>query len=193
MNLLMALGLHLALVTPSLAAPSLAASPVVAPETPVAVVVQSRPEKTPALADEIRIDKSDHRLEVVAGTAVIRTFKVAIGSGGFGPKRFEGDKTTPVGTYRLTGRFPSVFHKFLGVSYPNTDDQRRFADLKKRGEVPPGRGIGFAIGIHGVGGKELAGVHKESDWTHGCIALDDAEIDELAKLVRDGTRIVITD
>jgi murein L,D-transpeptidase YafK len=187
MHLLMALGLHLALVTPSLAAPSLAASPVI--ETPVAAVVASRPEKTP----EIRIDKSDHRLEVVAGGSVIRTFKVAIGSGGFGPKRFEGDKTTPVGTYRLTGRFPSVFHKFLGVSYPNTEDQRRFADLKKRGEVPAGRGIGLAIGIHGVGGKEYAGVHKESDWTHGCIALDDTEIDELAKLVRDGTRIVITD
>lgn len=177
MNFPLAFALHLALVTVT-ASPT-AIPPAKASATPV--------------ADEIRIDKSDHRLEVLAGGAVIRTYKVAIGSGGPGPKRFEGDKTTPVGAYRLTGRFPGLFHRFLGVSYPNADDQRRFAELKKSGQVPPGRGVGFGIGIHGVGGKEYAGVHKETDWTHGCIALDDAEIDELAKLVRDGTRVVITD
>jgi len=177
MNFPLAFALHLALVTAT-------ASP--------AAVPPAKASATP-VADEIRIDKSDHRLEVLAGGAVIRTYKVAIGSGGSGPKRFEGDKTTPVGTYRLTGRFPGLFHRFLGVSYPNADDQRRFAELKTTGQVPPGRGVGFGIGIHGVGGKELAGVHKETDWTHGCIALDDAEIDELAKLVRDGARIVITD
>jgi murein L,D-transpeptidase YafK len=177
MNILFALALRVAF-----AAPSIVAAPA-APPKPVA-----------ATADEIRIDKSDHRLDVLAGGRVIKTYKVALGSGGPGPKRFEGDKTTPVGTYSLTGRHPSAaFHKFLGVSYPNADDRRRFADLKKRGEVPKGRGIGFAIGIHGVGGKEYTGVHKQSDWTHGCIALDDTEIDELAKLVKDGTRIVITD
>ena len=199
MNLLMALGLHLALVTPSVAsvaglsaAVERAASPALAPEPPAAAL--SRAPAAPAtVGDEIRIDKSDHRLEVLADGVVIKTYKVAVGSGGMGPKRFEGDKTTPVGTYRVTGRFPSAFHKFLGVSYPNAEDSRRFADLKKRGEVPPGRGVGFAIGIHGVGGAEYTGVHKQTDWTHGCIALDDAEIDELASLVKDGTRIVITD
>lgn len=198
MNILMALGLHLALLTPSVAGISLAASPDAAPKAPAAV--ESRSEKIkkietekPLAADEIRIDKSDHRLELLAEGTVIRTYKVAIGSGGMGPKRFEGDKTTPVGTYRLTGRFNGLFHKFLGVSYPNDDDRRRFADLKKHGEVPPGRGVGFGIGIHGTGGDEYTGVHKQTDWTHGCIALDDAEIDELAKLVKDGTRIVITD
>jgi murein L,D-transpeptidase YafK len=141
----------------------------------------------------VRIDKSDHRLELVAGDRVVKRYRVALGSGGAGPKRFEGDKTTPVGTYRITSRFKGLFHQFLNVSYPNDDDRTRFAALKKEGEVPLGRGVGHSIGIHGVGASELSGVHKESDWTHGCIALDDAEIDELGRLVKDDTPVVITD
>jgi murein L,D-transpeptidase YafK len=143
--------------------------------------------------DEIRIDKSDHKLELTAGGKVVKSYKVALGSGGAGPKRMEGDKVTPVGTYRVTGRFKGLFHQFLVVSYPNEEDKRRFAELKKQGAVPAGRSAGFGIGIHGVGHPEWNGVHKESDWTHGCVALDDAEIDELASLVNDGTKIVITD
>jgi len=141
----------------------------------------------------VRIDKSEHRLELVAGERVVKRYRVALGSGGAGPKRFEGDKTTPVGTYRITSRFKGLFHQFLNVSYPNDDDRARFAALKKKGGVPAGRGVGHSIGIHGVGASELSGVHKESDWTHGCIALDDAEIDELGRLVKDGTTVVITD
>jgi hypothetical protein len=69
----------------------------------------------------------------------------------------------------------------------------RFAERKRRGEVPAGRGIGHSIGIHGVGGSQYAGTHKQNDWTLGCIALDDDEIDEVARLSPDGTKIVITD
>ena len=56
-----------------------------------------------------------------------------------------------------------------------------------------GRSVGFGIGIHGTGQKAWNGVHKLTDWTAGCIALDDAEIDELSNMVKDGTKIVITD
>lgn len=141
----------------------------------------------------IRIDKSEHRLELVAGSRVVKSYRVAIGSGGMGPKRFEGDKTTPVGTYHVTTRFKGLFHQFIGVSYPNDEDRARYAELKKQGLVPPGRGVGHSIGIHGVGSKDLAGTHKLSDWTHGCIALDDNEIDELSSLVKEKTTIVIVD
>jgi murein L,D-transpeptidase YafK len=147
----------------------------------------------PGQVTEIRIDKSDHKLELVSGSDVVRTYKVAIGPGGVGPKLYEGDKRTPVGTYRVTGRIKGLFHQFLVVSYPNDEDKARYAELKRRGEVPAGRGVGHGIGIHGVGSDEFEGVHKQSDWTLGCIALDDDEIDEVARLVRDGTKIVITD
>ncbi|HSO00074.1 MAG TPA: L,D-transpeptidase family protein [Candidatus Nanopelagicales bacterium] len=147
----------------------------------------------PRKVTEIRIDKSDHTLTLVAGDDVVKTYKVAIGPGGAGPKRFEGDKRTPVGTYRVSSRIKGLFHRFLVVSYPNAEDVARYAELKRRGEVPEGRGVGHGIGIHGVGSKELSGAHKLTDWTLGCIALDDDEIDEVARLVPDGTRIVITD
>jgi murein L,D-transpeptidase YafK len=148
--------------------------------------------KPPAI-DEIRIDKSDHRLELFSSGHEVKTYRVAIGSGGSGPKRMEGDKVTPVGTYRVTGRIKGLFHNFLVVSYPNDEDRARYADLKRRGEVPAGHGVGDGIGIHGTGNKDWNGVHKEHDWTFGCVALDDDEIDEIAAVVKDGTRIVITD
>lgn len=159
---------------------------------PLAVALPSR-AAPPAGVTEIRIDKSDHTLELWAGDERVRAYTVALGPGGPGPKQWEGDQKTPVGTYRVSTRIAGLFHRFLVVSYPNEEDVRRYAELKRRGEVPAGRGVGHSIGIHGVGSRALAGVHKETDWTLGCIALDDAEIDEVASMVKDGTRIVITD
>jgi murein L,D-transpeptidase YafK len=146
-----------------------------------------------AAVTEIRIDKSDHTLKLMAGKDVVKTYKVAIGGGGMGHKQYEGDRVTPTGTYKMTSRFKGLYRQFLNVSYPNEEDKKRFVALKAKGGVPAGRSVGFGIGIHGVGQKAWNGVHKLSDWTAGCIALDDAEIDELSGLVKDGTTIVITD
>lgn len=151
------------------------------------------PSESQPRVTEIHIDKSDHALQLVADGRVVKSYRVAIGPGGAGPKRMEGDKVTPVGTYRITGRFKGLFHQFLVLSYPNDEDRRRHAEARRRGEVPADVGVGFGIGIHGVGVKEWNGVHKESDWTLGCIALDDAEIDDVAARVLDGTKVVITD
>lgn len=142
---------------------------------------------------EVRIAKGAHTLSLVANGRVVKTYRVAIGPGGAGPKRMEGDKVTPVGTYTINTRIKGLYRMFLGVSYPNDEDRARYAEAKKRGEIPRGVGIGHSIGIHGVGAKEWRGVHKESDWTLGCIALDDEEIDEVARKVKDGTKVVITD
>jgi murein L,D-transpeptidase YafK len=142
---------------------------------------------------EVRVDKSDHVLELWADKALVKRYKVALGVGGAGPKQFEGDMKTPVGTYSISGLQMGPFHRFLNVSYPNADDRARFAALTKKGLVPKGKGVGHSIGVHGVGDKKLSGVHKAVDWTHGCIALDDAEIEELVRLVPVGTKLVITD
>jgi murein L,D-transpeptidase YafK len=142
---------------------------------------------------EIRIFKAAHRLELVSEGRVVKTFKVAIGPGGDGPKRMEGDKVTPVGTYRVNTHIKGLYRHFLGVSYPNDEDRARYAESKRKGEIPRGVGIGHSIGIHGVGSPEWKGVHKQSDWTLGCIALDDDEIDEVARRAKDGTKVVISD
>jgi murein L,D-transpeptidase YafK len=161
--------------------------------TLVSLAFASHPPEPAAHVTEIRIGKAAHRLELVADGQVVKAYRVALGPGGAGPKRMEGDKVTPVGTYRIAGRIPGLYHQFLTVSYPNDEDRRRHTDLQKRGLVPPGVGVGGGIGIHGTGHKDWNGVHKESDWTLGCIALDDDEIDEVAARVKDGTRVVITD
>jgi len=148
----------------------------------------------PPTVDEIRIQKGAHRLDLVASDgSVLTRYRVAIGPGGPGPKRMAGDRVTPVGTYRIVGRIKGLYHQFLTIDYPNDTDRKRYSALKKRGLVPAGVGVGNGIGIHGTGHPDWNVVHKESDWTLGCIALDDDEIDEVARRVKDGTRVVITD
>ncbi len=142
---------------------------------------------------EVRIDKSEHRLDLVSEGRVVKSYVVAIGPGGPGYKRMEGDKVTPVGTYRIQGRWKGLFHQFMTVSYPSAEDRVRYAEAKRRGEIPAGVGIGGGIGIHGIDSKDWKGKHKQSDWTLGCIALDDDEIDEIARRVKDGTKVVIED
>ncbi len=148
----------------------------------------------PEVADRVVIKKGAHSLTLMKGGAVLRTYKVAIGPGGAGPKHREGDRVTPVGHYKVDWRAPSQFHQFLHLNYPNEDDQKRFAALKAKGELPDKATIGGDIGIHGAPpAAEWKSLHKTVDWTAGCIAVDDAEIDEISRLVPYGTPVDIDD
>jgi murein L,D-transpeptidase YafK len=160
---------------------------------PLTLVAPASSGDTPPKITEIRIAKASHKLELVAGDQVVKTYRVAIGPGGPGYKKMEGDKVTPVGTYHILGRWKGLWHQFISLSYPNDEDRQRHADLRKRGLIPAGVGVGGGIGIHGADGKEWNGIHKDRDWTLGCIALDDDEVDEIASRAKDGTRVVITD
>lgn len=137
-------------------------------------------------ADSILILKKDHVMELLAGGKVIRTYKVALGQGGLAPKQREGDGRTPEGHYVIDAKNEhSHYHKALHVSYPNAEDRRR-AD---RQGVPPGG----AIMIHGLpnGKGWVGGGHRLYDWTLGCIAVTDEEIDEIWELVPAGTPVEI--
>ncbi|HEY2364998.1 MAG TPA: L,D-transpeptidase family protein, partial [Polyangiaceae bacterium] len=121
-------------------------------------------------------------------------YSVAIGPGGPGFKHREGDKVTPVGHYHVTMHQPSQFHQFLRLDYPNAEDRVRFTHLQATGELPKEATIGGDIGIHGAPPQpQWKSVHKTVDWTLGCVAVDDAEIDEIGHLVADGTPVEITD
>jgi murein L,D-transpeptidase YafK len=103
-----------------------------------------------------------------------------------GAKQFEGDGRTPEGTYNIAGRNPqSEFHRALRISYPLADD---IARAKAAGKSPGGD-----IMIHGLhnGLGWLGRWHRWCDWTAGCVALTDAEIEEVWKAVPDGTAVVI--
>jgi murein L,D-transpeptidase YafK len=137
-------------------------------------------------ADSIVIHKMDHVMELLAGGKAIRTYKVALGRGGLAPKEREGDAKVPEGHYTIDSRNDaSHYHKALHISYPNAEDRKRAAKMG----VPPGG----AIMIHGLpnGMSWMRAVHRTYDWTLGCVAVTDDEIDEIWKLVPVGTPVDI--
>ena len=137
-------------------------------------------------ADRIVIEKARHRLTLYQGLTVIRDYPVSIGRGGMGRKRQEGDRLTPEGAYRVESRNAgSDYHRALKVSYPGPDDIAAAQAL--------GVSAGSEIMIHGLrNGFGWFGVwHRQVDWTLGCIALTNAEIEEIWRVVPDGTPIEI--
>ena len=148
----------------------------------------------PQKATRVLIKKDAHELSLYRGDVLVKTYKVAIGPGGAGFKHREGDKVTPVGHYHVTMHQPSQFHLFLRLDYPNADDRARFGKLMASGELPKEATIGGDIGIHGAPSRpEWKPIHKTVDWTLGCVAVDDAEIDEIGSLVADGTPVDVED
>jgi murein L,D-transpeptidase YafK len=141
---------------------------------------------TPARAESILILKKDHVLELLAGGKVIRTYKVALGQGGLAAKQREGDARTPEGHYTIDSRSAaSAYHRALHISYPNAEDRNRAVKLGVR--------PGGAVMIHGLpNGKGFVGAtHRLYDWTLGCVAVTDSEIDEIWNLVPVGTPVEI--
>ena len=144
------------------------------------------PVPTGTTIDRIVVEKSARRLSIFANGKELKTYRVALGRNSIGPKEQEGDMKTPEGIYKIDGRNPqSSFHLALHVSYPSEEDNARAAE---RG-VP----AGFEIMIHGIqnGLGWIGAFHRRHDWTAGCIALTDEEIEELWRVTPDGTAVEI--
>ena len=125
-------------------------------------------------------------MQLLAAGKVIRTYRVALGRGGLAPKQREGDGLTPEGHYVIDARSDhSKYYKSLHLSYPNSADRKR---AERQGISPGG-----AIMIHGLpnGMGWLGARHRLFDWTLGCIAVTDEEIDEVWTLVPVGTPVEI--
>jgi murein L,D-transpeptidase YafK len=140
----------------------------------------------PIQADKIVIIKSARSMTLFSGGKVLKTYKVALGSAPVGPKRVEGDHKTPEGDYVIDARNShSQFHLSLHISYPSAADRERARSV--------GQSPGGAIMIHGLAKPfaYLGALHRQTDWTDGCIAVTNAEIEEIWKLVPVGTRVEI--
>jgi len=146
-------------------------------------------------------------LKVMQGDAELEVFpRVAIGRHGADLDKARGDKKTPLGEYRIGWvNENSKFHRFLGLTYPNIDNAKRAYRDGMIGEemvrtimraemeesIPPqDTPLGGQIGIHGLGAADRE-IHAAFDWTSGCIALTNEEIDRLSKWIRKGTLVVI--
>jgi murein L,D-transpeptidase YafK len=130
--------------------------------------------------------KSAHTLTLFHQGNAIKTYHVALGRGGSGQKMQAGDNKVPEGIYRIAGRNPhSAFHLALRVGYPTPEQVR---EAKLRGVDPGGD-----IMIHGIrnGFGWVGPLQQKVDWTKGCIAVTDEEIEEIWRIVPDGTVIEI--
>lgn len=157
---------------------------------PPAPLTEQQPQKTrqqpTTTADRIIVEKSKHQLHLQSRGRIIRRYQIALGPNPQGHKQREGDGRTPEGIYRIDYRNPhSAYHRSLHISYPAAADRQRAAAV---GDNP-----GSDIMIHGLG-KQFAAIgklHTTTDWTLGCIAVTNDEIEEIWKLVPNGTIIEI--
>jgi len=136
--------------------------------------------------DRILIEKNARRLMVISQGEVLKSYNIALGGNPIGPKERQGDNKTPEGTYVIDGRNKdSRFHLSLHISYPNERDKNRAKEL--------GVSPGGDIMIHGIknGSPWVGEAHAEVDWTKGCIAVTDEEIEEISRLAPNGTIVEI--
>jgi len=137
-------------------------------------------------ADRVLIEKKARRLTLFAKGKQLKSYPIALGGNPDGPKERQGDNKTPEGIYRIESRNRnSSYHLALRISYPNERDKKRAREL--------GVSPGSDIMIHGIknGFSWVGGLHTEVDWTKGCIAVTDQEIEEIEKLVPNGTTVEI--
>jgi len=165
-----------------------------------ALLISAKTAKPPAPAGlRVEIAKKDRKLSLYSNGKLIHTYRIGLGSAPEGDKTQEGDRRTPEGEYYVCSKNPqSKFHLSLGLSYPNLKDVARglkekritkaqYNDiaraLRKKARPPWNTPLGGEIFLHGNGSK--------TDWTWGCIALDDADIRQLYNLVPVGTPVII--
>jgi L,D-peptidoglycan transpeptidase YkuD (ErfK/YbiS/YcfS/YnhG family) len=133
------------------------------------------------------VDKLRRRLDVYVDGQWVADFPVELGARGLRQKLHAGDKATPEGRYRVVevrSNGQTRYYKALLLDYPNGEDRVRFAEGRQRGWIPRGVGVGSLIEIHGDGGKG-------KDWTDGCIALSNDQMDRLFRYARVNTPVTI--
>lgn len=158
---------------------------------------------------DIVISKSKKELAVKKGDQIIKQYPIALGKGGQGTKRQLGDKKTPVGIYKIVAiKDESKFYYFMQLDYPNLLDAwygyknniisasefKKIAVAYKTGQKPPqDTKLGGYIGIHGLGveNEEKLQIHNGFNWTDGCIALTNEQINDLKQYVAIGTKVII--
>lgn len=133
---------------------------------------------------QVVVNKGKRRMYLLHHHTVLKSYDIGLGNEPFGTKRFEGDGKTPEGLYFIDRFNPrSKYHLSVGVSYPNNNDT---AFAEALGQRPGGD-----IFIHGWGPEGNSLAPKRRDWTAGCIAVKDEEIEDIYAMLRPGTPIVI--
>jgi len=135
----------------------------------------------------IIVDKFSRKVYVYFNGELQLAYSAELGKNWVGDKRVRGDKATPEGMYEITKKYDrdsTSYYKALQINYPNDEDTALFEAAREKGSLPRSAMIGGMIQIHGNGGKG-------ADWTAGCIAVTNREMDTLFKITRIGTPVTI--
>ncbi|OSZ82532.1 hypothetical protein CAP35_04480 [Chitinophagaceae bacterium IBVUCB1] len=140
----------------------------------------------------VLIFKSRYSLQVYYKKRLIRGYKAVFGPQPQMNKQMEGDRNTPEGWYKIADKRPSnKYNKFLLLNYPNEKNKESFDKLKAEGKIPKNARIGGDVGIHGIWPRGDDMIEMGVGWTDGCIALKNADMDDLYQWVRVGTKVYI--
>ena len=134
---------------------------------------------------QVVVNKGARQMLLLNGNTVLKAYRIGLGTQPVGHKQFEGDGKTPEGIYYIDRFNPrSRYHLSVGVSYPNVQDAALAQAL--------GREPGGDIFIHGQGPEGRVLSKQMRDWTFGCIAVTDDEVEDIYAMLREGTPILIT-
>ena len=140
----------------------------------------------------LMVSKSRYRVDVYYKNKMIRSYAAVFGPRPLENKCMEGDRCTPEGWYKIKLKNPaSQYNKFMLLDYPNDSTIKRFTALKAKGSLPANAKMGGNVGIHGIwkGGDDM--IELGVGWTDGCVALKNADVDELYTFVGVGTKVCI--
>jgi murein L,D-transpeptidase YafK len=141
----------------------------------------------PADSIRIRVEKSTRSFSLLAQGIQLKVYPCVLGQVPMGDKRMQGDRRTPEGHFAIRSKYPHKdWHKFVWIDYPNAESRRRFQERKRSGEIPSNADIGGEIGIHGVPSGMDHWIVQGEDWTWGCIALRNADLDEVYPFIQAG-------
>lgn len=139
----------------------------------------------PADSVRFRVVKSERSFAVLAMGRVLKVYPCVLGEVPLGDKQMQGDRRTPEGIFTFRDKYPHrIWHKFVWVDYPNAESRRRFNERKRTGAIPANATIGGEIGIHGVPEGMDHWIAEGKDWTLGCIALRNADLDEIYPTIK---------
>ena len=140
----------------------------------------------------IIVDKSDYELQVYDEEGWYATYPVVFGNKDLNDKMVEGDRKTPEGTFKIISKRPhEKWHKMLMLDYPNQESMAKFNQRKAKGLIPKNAKIGGGIAIHGTWPNDNLVVDDFTNWTNGCIAVKNEDLDELEAYLPIGTKVIV--
>ena len=140
----------------------------------------------------IVVVKSDYELKVYDQDGWYATYPVVFGSKSLDDKMMEGDRKTPEGVYHIASKRPhEKWDKMMVIDFPTQSDIEKFKERKAKGLIPKNAKIGGGIAIHGTWPHDDLAVDLYQNWTNGCIALKNEDVDELFEMAPVGTQVTI--